>query len=107
MYSLQVEVLVMEALSKGLVKGTINQIDQIVIFTWVQPRVLDTDQLKDMHTRLGEWLGKVGGVYTCDYYTWGYILFVWFAQTDSPDFSQECNGRFTSLYMMLRFDEFY
>ena len=41
----EVELLVMKALSKKLVKGTINQIDQIVDFTWVQPRVLDITQV--------------------------------------------------------------
>eukprot|EP00041_Stephanoeca_diplocostata_P029612 m.880527 g.880527 ORF g.880527 m.880527 type:complete len:387 (-) comp23591_c2_seq4:2713-3873(-) len=55
----EVEVLVMKALSLGLVKGTLDQIDQVVAFTWVQPRVLDKTQLQDMHVRLGDWLTKV------------------------------------------------
>ena len=28
-------------------------------FHWVQPRVLDIDQLTDMHARLGTWLNTV------------------------------------------------
>lgn len=56
----EVELLVMKALSKKLVKGTINQIDQIVDFTWVQPRVLDITQLASMQARLGDWLLAVG-----------------------------------------------
>jgi 26S proteasome regulatory subunit N9 len=55
----RVEVIVMKALSKGLVKGTINQIDRAVRFSWVQPRVLDMDQLGKMRDRLGEWLAAV------------------------------------------------
>lgn len=41
----QVELLVMKALSLDLVKGTIDQVDQKVQITWVQPRVLDKEQV--------------------------------------------------------------
>ena len=37
--------LVMKALSFGLVKGSIDEIDQKVHMTWVQPRVLDLQQV--------------------------------------------------------------
>ncbi|KAH7938965.1 hypothetical protein HPB52_002962 [Rhipicephalus sanguineus] len=40
----QVEVLVMKALSLGLVRGTIDQVDGQVHMQWVQPRVLSRDQ---------------------------------------------------------------
>lgn len=42
---IQVEMLVMKALSLGLVKGSIDEIDQKVHMTWVQPRVLDLQQV--------------------------------------------------------------
>ena len=42
----KVELLVMKALSKGLVKGQIDQVGLTVNLTWVQPRVLDKEQLK-------------------------------------------------------------
>lgn len=32
---------------------------QVIAFTWVRPRVLNTTQLQDMHVRLGDWLTKV------------------------------------------------
>ena len=38
--------LVMRALSLGLVKGTIDEVDESVHMTWVQPRVLNTEQVK-------------------------------------------------------------
>lgn len=51
----QIEHLVMRALSLGLVRGTIDQVDEVVNFTWVQPRVLDMSQIASMSQRLGEW----------------------------------------------------
>lgn len=44
-FYIQVEMLVMKALSLGLVKGSIDEIDQKVHMTWVQPRVLDLQQV--------------------------------------------------------------
>lgn len=41
----QVELLVMKALSVGLVKGSIDEVDKRVHMTWVQPRVLDLQQV--------------------------------------------------------------
>lgn len=42
----QVELLVMKALSVGLVKGSIDEVDGRVHMTWVQPRVLDLQQVR-------------------------------------------------------------
>lgn len=39
------ELLVMKALSVGLVKGSIDEVDKKVHMTWVQPRVLDLQQV--------------------------------------------------------------
>jgi len=50
-----VEILVMKALSLKLIKGTIDQVDQHVIVTWVQPRVLQLDQIVQMKDRLDDW----------------------------------------------------
>lgn len=49
----KVELLVMKALSKGLVKGEIDQVGQLVNLTWVQPRVLDKNQLKTIMGKIG------------------------------------------------------
>ncbi|KAK9421179.1 hypothetical protein AB5N19_04325 [Seiridium cardinale] len=51
----EIEHLVMKALSLGLVRGTIDEVDKLVNFTWVQPRVLDMTQIASMGARLGEW----------------------------------------------------
>ncbi|MCL4122953.1 UNVERIFIED_CONTAM: hypothetical protein GTU68_019477 [Idotea baltica] len=58
----QVEVMVMRALSLGLVKGTIDQVDQKVNITWVQPRVLDKKQIATMMERLRDWCKDVNGM---------------------------------------------
>jgi 26S proteasome regulatory subunit N9 len=48
----KVELLVMKALSKGLVKGQIDQVGQTINMTWVQPRVLDRDQIKTIMNKI-------------------------------------------------------
>uniref|UniRef100_A0A8C0K2S3 Proteasome 26S subunit, non-ATPase 13 n=1 Tax=Canis lupus dingo TaxID=286419 RepID=A0A8C0K2S3_CANLU len=54
-----VELLVMKALSVGLVKGSIDEVDKRVHMTWVQPRVLDLQQIKGMKDRLEFWCTDV------------------------------------------------
>merc|ERR1711942_400774 len=55
----QVEMLIMKALSQGLVKGRIDEVDQSVSLTWVQPRVLDRQQLATMSNKIGSWCQSV------------------------------------------------
>ncbi|ORY48062.1 PCI-domain-containing protein [Rhizoclosmatium globosum] len=55
----EVEHLVMKALSLGLIKGSIDEIDQTVSVTWVQPRVLEMGQIKVIRDRLAGWSGTV------------------------------------------------
>lgn len=58
----QVEVMVMRALSLGLVRGTIDQVEGKVNITWVQPRVLDKKQLASMMDRLTDWCRDVSSM---------------------------------------------
>ncbi|XP_041084592.1 26S proteasome non-ATPase regulatory subunit 13-like isoform X4 [Polyodon spathula] len=51
----KVELLVMKALSNGLVKGSIDEVDSKVHMTWVQPRVMDLKQVSGMKDRLEVW----------------------------------------------------
>jgi len=51
----EVELLVMRALSLKLIKGSIDQVEQIVNVTWVQPRVLALEQIAVMEQRLKDW----------------------------------------------------
>ena len=55
----QVELVVMRALSLGLIKGSMDQVDGTVDVTWVMPRVLDGPQLRALGERFGQWAVKV------------------------------------------------
>jgi len=58
----EIELLVMRALSLGLVKGTIDEIDRKIFISWVQPRVLDITQIKMMRARLDIWSSEVNKI---------------------------------------------
>jgi len=58
----QVELLLMKALSQGLVKGRIDEVDSTVSLTWVQPRVLDKNQLTTMCSKIATWTQSVGSM---------------------------------------------
>jgi 26S proteasome regulatory subunit N9 len=45
----------MKALSLKLIRGSIDQVGEVVVVTWVQPRVLEIEQIDNMRQRLQEW----------------------------------------------------
>jgi 26S proteasome regulatory subunit N9 len=47
--------MLMRAMSLGLLKGTMDEVDGIVNITWVQPRVLDKDQVGLLCKQLESW----------------------------------------------------
>ncbi|EDR23750.1 26S proteasome non-ATPase regulatory subunit, putative [Entamoeba dispar SAW760] len=51
-----VEILIMRALSLGLVKGYISQTTSEATFTWVLPRILDKTQFTFVSQKLQEWM---------------------------------------------------
>jgi len=55
----QVEMLIMKALSQGLVRGRIDEVEQNVSLTWVQPRVLDKQQVVTMTKKIESWCMSV------------------------------------------------
>jgi 26S proteasome regulatory subunit N9 len=57
----EIEHLLMKALSLGLVKGNIDQVDQVVMISWVQPRILDKGQIAQLRDRLADWAQKIAG----------------------------------------------
>jgi len=55
----QVEWVLMRAFSVKLLQGSIDQCEQTVDITWVQPRVLNSGQMSELATKFGEWAVKV------------------------------------------------
>ncbi|KAI0298961.1 hypothetical protein B0F90DRAFT_1729588 [Multifurca ochricompacta] len=58
----EVEHLIMKALSLKLIRGSIDQVDQKAVITWVQPRVLSRSQIGKLAERLDTWKKKLDGV---------------------------------------------
>ena len=42
-----------------LLRGTIDQVDEVAHITWVQPKVLDMKQIGNMRQRLLDWNSSV------------------------------------------------
>lgn len=55
----EIEILIMKALSLGLLRGSIDQVAEIARINWVQPKVLDSGQIDGMRLRLREWDSSV------------------------------------------------
>lgn len=54
-----VEILLLKALSLTLIKGVIDEVTKTIYVSWVQPRVLDLDQVDTLKKKIGNWLDKV------------------------------------------------
>lgn len=55
----EVEHLIMKALAQGLVRGAIDQVSENVNMTWVQPRVLNREQISGMANTLETWIQSI------------------------------------------------
>jgi len=60
----EVELLVMKSFSVKLMKGLIDEVNKTVSIYWVQPRVLDLQQIGKMKERLDTWIDSVGQLTT-------------------------------------------
>lgn len=56
----EIEHLIMKALSLGLIRGSLDQVAGTVDITWVQPRVLEGQQLDTLAEQFGHWADAVG-----------------------------------------------
>lgn len=52
----------MKAMSLNLVKGVIDGVNNTVTLSWVQPRVLDLNQIGKMQETLQRWSDRVKNV---------------------------------------------
>lgn len=55
----EIEILIMKALSLGLLRGSIDQVAAVARINWVQPKVLDMKQIDNMRIRLKDWDSSV------------------------------------------------
>ncbi|KAH8278995.1 hypothetical protein KR018_012144 [Drosophila ironensis] len=55
----EVELLIMKALALDLVRGEIDQVAGVVNMSWVQPRVLNRNQIAGMASTLDNWMGAI------------------------------------------------
>lgn len=55
----EVEFLIMKALALDLVRGEIDQVAGVVNMSWVQPRVLNRNQIAGMASTLDTWMGAI------------------------------------------------
>jgi 26S proteasome regulatory subunit N9 len=53
---------VLHVFSLKLIQGSIDQVDQKAVITWVQPRVLSRQQVGALADRLKEWNARLHGV---------------------------------------------
>ncbi|XP_054164232.1 26S proteasome non-ATPase regulatory subunit 13-like [Oppia nitens] len=58
----EIELLVMKALSLGLVRGSIDEVEKTVHLSWVQPRVLDKKQIENMKKKLDIWFKDIDNI---------------------------------------------
>ncbi len=65
-----VELMVMKAMALNLVKGSIDQVNNEVIITWVAPKVLGKERLGIMLKKFEEWETGVGNIQTFINDTW-------------------------------------
>lgn len=49
----------MKTMALGLIKGYIDQVEQCLIATWVQARVLNKDQVGILKDRITQWQANV------------------------------------------------
>ncbi|QLL30737.1 hypothetical protein HG536_0A05520 [Torulaspora globosa] len=57
-----IEHLVMRAISLNLIKGSIDQVNELVSVTWVQPRIINAEQIARMKDKLVEWSEEVSAL---------------------------------------------
>lgn len=55
----QVDWVLIRAMSIGLIRGSIDEVSQTVNVSWVQPRVLDKEQLYLLRDQLSDWTDRV------------------------------------------------
>ncbi|EPZ37009.1 hypothetical protein O9G_005315 [Rozella allomycis CSF55] len=58
----EIEFLVMKALSLNIIKGSIDQVNQVVNINWVQPRVLNREQIGSVKNSISQWRERISEI---------------------------------------------
>ena len=58
----KIEYICMKALSHGLIKGYIDQVEKKLYVSWIQPKYLDKDKIELLKGRFDNWIDKAGKV---------------------------------------------
>ena len=53
-----IEILLIKAMSLGLVRGHIDEVENKFIVNWIQPKYLDNEKITILHDRVGQWIQK-------------------------------------------------
>jgi 26S proteasome regulatory subunit N9 len=53
-----IELLVIKALSLGIIKGHIDEVENKVVVNWVQPRFLEKEKVQILYDRVDNWINK-------------------------------------------------
>lgn len=56
----EVEFLVMKAMCASLIRGQIDEVQELVMVTWVKPRILDNARIELMRERIDAWSAQTG-----------------------------------------------
>jgi len=70
----KVELLVMKALAKGLIRGKLDQVNETLSVTWVQPRVLNKEQVAKLQDKIETWCEAIKSMETLIEQNGGEIL---------------------------------
>ncbi len=62
MEKLDVELLVMKAMSLELIRGSIDEVEELVHVDWILPRYLSRNHLEIMTRKLGDWGNKMDDI---------------------------------------------
>lgn len=57
-----VEILVMKAMSLQLVRGVIDQVEELAHIDWIQPRYLNMGHIRTMADKLRDWEDKMTNI---------------------------------------------
>jgi 26S proteasome regulatory subunit N9 len=53
-----IEILLIKAMSLGLIKGHIDEVENKFVVNWIQPKYLDDEKITILHDRIGNWINK-------------------------------------------------